>query len=90
MSTDPISDTDTDAKPAFEPRDGEYVSGTASTAEPATESDGFETDDRNREGWKAKCRECSELVPAKPYCYECGAARPADGDYYVAEEVENR
>jgi uncharacterized OB-fold protein len=47
-------------------------------------------DDRNREAWKAQCRECNELVPAKPYCYECGAERPADGDYYVAEEGGGR
>jgi hypothetical protein len=47
-------------------------------------------DDRNREAWKAHCRECNELVPPKPYCYECGAARPADGDYYVGEEAESR
>lgn len=90
MSTDPISDTDTDAEPAFEPRDGERVSDTASTAEPATESGGFEENDRDALAWKAECRECSELVPAKPFCYECGASRPADGDYYVAEGVESR
>jgi hypothetical protein len=47
-----------------------------------------ETDDR--EVWKINCRECNELVSAKPYCYECGAERPADGDFYVGEEVESR
>jgi hypothetical protein len=49
-----------------------------------------ETDNRDREAWKVHCRECNELVPAKPYCYECGAARPADGDYYVGTEAESR
>jgi hypothetical protein len=47
-----------------------------------------ETDDR--EVWKVHCRECNEFVPAKPYCYECGAERPADGDYYVETEAESR
>ena len=36
--------------------------------------------------WKACCRRCGELVPAKPYCYECGAERPTDGDYYVESQ----
>lgn len=88
MSTDPFSDAD--AEPAFEPRNGECVSGTTSTAEPATGSEGFEANDQNREAWKVRCRECDELVPAKSFYYECGAARPADSDYYVGEGDESR
>ncbi|GAA0460155.1 hypothetical protein MUK72_17950 (plasmid) [Halococcus dombrowskii] len=82
MSTDPFADAD--AEPAFEPRDDEHV---GSEAQSANESEA-ETDDSD--AWKIHCRECSELVPAKPYCYECGAERPADGDYYVGEEVEGQ
>jgi hypothetical protein len=84
MSTDLFSDADPDAEPTFEPRGGEHVG--ESEAQSADESE-TETDLR---AWNIHCRECSELVPAKPYCYECGAERPADGDYYVAEEVESR
>jgi hypothetical protein len=76
MSTDLFADTDADAEPTFEPRDGEHV-------ESETETD-------DHDAWKIPCRECNELVPAKPYCYECGAERPADGDYYVAEEIEGQ
>lgn len=81
MSTDPVPDTDADATPAFEPRDGEHGE---SEAKAANETEP-KTDDRDV--WKIRCRECDELVPAKPYCYECGAERPAGGDFYVAEEV---
>ena len=79
MSTDLFADAD--AEPTFEPRDGEHVEDDESN------ESGTETD--NHDVWKIHCRECNELVPAKPYCYECGAERPADGDYYVAEEVES-
>ena len=82
MSTDLF--TDADAEPTFEPRNGEYAE---SEAQSADES-GTETTDPD--AWKIHCRECSELVPAKSFCYECGAERPADGDYYVTEEVESR
>jgi hypothetical protein len=85
MSTDPFADTDPDGEPPFEPRDGEHV--TESEAQSADES---ETETIDREAWKIHCRECNELVPTKPYCYECGAEHPADGDFYVAEEVEGR
>jgi hypothetical protein len=85
MSTDTQTDTDADGKAASEPREAEHVG--KSEACSAGESQP-ETDDR--EVWKIHCRECNELVPAKPYCYECGAERPADGDFYVGEEVEGR
>jgi uncharacterized OB-fold protein len=84
MSTDLFADTDADAEPTFEPRDGEHVE---SEAQSATES-GAETD--GHDAWKIHCRKCGELVPAKPYCYECGTERPADGDFYVGEEAESR
>ncbi|GAA0464455.1 hypothetical protein MUK72_19420 (plasmid) [Halococcus dombrowskii] len=84
MSTDLFADTDADAEPAFEPRDGEHVESEAQSTDESEPT----TDDHD--AWKIHCRECSELVPAKPYCYECGAERPADGDYYVAEEVGGR
>ena len=84
MSTDLFSDADPDAESTFEPRGGEHVG--ESEPQSADESE-TETDPR---AWKIHCRECSELVPTKPFCYECGAERPADGDYYVAEEVESR
>ncbi|EMA56524.1 hypothetical protein [Halococcus thailandensis] len=77
MSTDLFADADGEL--TFEPRDGKHVE---SEAQSADES-GTETDNHN--AWKIHCRECSELVPPKPFCYECGAERPADGDYYVAE-----
>ena len=83
MSTDLFSDTEADAGSTFEPRDGEHVE---SEAQPTNESEG-ETDDHD--AWRIPCRECSELVPAKPFCHECGAERPADGDFYVAEEDES-
>ena len=85
MSTDLFADTESDAEPTFEPRDGEHVAENEmqSADESETETDGHDA-------WKIYCRECNELVPTKPYCYECGAERPADGDFYVAEEVEGR
>ena len=80
MSTDLFPETDTDAEPTFESRDGEHA---GTEAQPADESD---TATDGHDAWKIHCRECSQLVPAKPYCCECGAERPADGDYYVVEE----
>ena len=82
MSTDPLSDAD--AEPTFEPRDGEHVESETQSADESEPT----TDDHD--AWKIHCRECSELVPAKPYCYECGAERSADGDYYIADEGEIR
>jgi hypothetical protein len=85
MSTDLYADTDPDTEPTFEPRGGEHVGESEGQS-----ADGSETETDDHDAWKIHCRECSELVPAKPYCYECGAERPTDGDYYVAEEVESR
>ena len=84
MSTDLLSDADADAEPTFEPRDGEHVESETQSPDESEPT----TDDHD--AWKIHCRECSQLVTVKPYCYECGAERPADGDYYVAEEVEDR
>jgi uncharacterized paraquat-inducible protein A len=58
--------------------------------EPTFQPRESETETDDHDAWKIHCRECSELVPAKPYCYECGAEHPADGDFYVGEEVVSR
>jgi hypothetical protein len=76
--------TNPDAEPTFEVRDGEHVHKSELPTKP--ESGGTDTD-RDREVWKTRCRECDQLVPAKPYCCEYGTERPADSGYHVAEEV---
>lgn len=75
MSETDATDGETDLTVAFDPDTDD--------PRPVDARGATRDDEGSEQAWKVSCRECSELVPSKPYCYECGAERPADGNYYV-------